>query len=110
VICRSRGLTRAVLDDIMGTKANTPMAANILIKLLRTLLDLAVGYGMIAANPAVGVKKYRSKSNGWHTWTEDEIAQFSARHPINTRAGLAMALMLYTGQRRGERCAWGGRT
>jgi integrase len=97
-----KGLTRAVLDQIMGAKANTPMAANILMKVLRTLLDLAVGQGMIAANPAAGVKKYRSKTDGWHTWTEQEIAQFSARHPINTRPGLAMALMLYTGQRRGD--------
>jgi integrase len=97
-----KGLTRVVLDQIMGAKANTPMAANILMKLLRYLLDLAVGQGIIAANPAVGVKKYRSKSDGWHTWTELEITQYLLRHPISTQPGLAMALMLYTGQRRSD--------
>jgi integrase len=97
-----KGLTRDVLDQIMGTKANTPMAANILLKVLRGLLDLAVGYGMIRANPAIGVKKYRSKSDGHHTWIEAEVATFEARHPIGSKARLAMLLMLYTGQRRGD--------
>jgi hypothetical protein len=36
------GLTRRVLDGIMGAKANTPMAANNLMKVLRYLLDHAV--------------------------------------------------------------------
>jgi integrase len=97
-----KGLTRTVLDQIMGAKEKTPMAANILLKVLRHLLDLAVGQNLIAINPAIGVRKYRNKSEGWHTWSEPEIAQFLARHPINTRAGLVMALMLHTGQRRSD--------
>ena len=97
-----KGLTRGVLDGLMGKKANTPMAANNLIKVLRYLLDHAVAVNMVAANPAIGVRKYRQKGDGHHTWTEDEIAQFQARHPSDTRAGLALALMLYTAQRRGD--------
>jgi integrase len=95
-----KGLTRGVLDGLMGKKANTPMAANNLIKVLRYLLDHAVAVNMVAANPAIGVRKYRQKGDGHHTWTEDEIARFQARHPSDTRAGLA--LMLYTAQRRGD--------
>lgn len=34
-----------------------------------------------------------------HSWTDDEIAQFEATHAIGTRARLAFALHLYTGQR-----------
>jgi hypothetical protein len=34
------GLTRRVLDGIMGAKANTRMAANNLMKVLRYLLDV----------------------------------------------------------------------
>ena len=86
----------------MGKKANTPMAANNLMKLLRYLLDHAVAVNMVAANPAIGVRKYRSKSDGHHTWTEDGDRAVFARHPLDTSAGLAMALMLYTGQRRGD--------
>jgi integrase len=63
---------------------------------------------MIAGNPAVGVRKYRKKGDGHHTWSDDEIAQFKARHPSDTRAGLALALLLFTAQRRGDvvRMGW----
>lgn len=97
-----KGLTRSVLDKIMSARSNTPHAANNLMKVLRYLLDHAIAQGMIVNNPCIGVKKYRNKSDGHHTWTEAEIAQFQARHPIHTRAGLALALMLYTGQRRSD--------
>jgi integrase len=103
-----KGLTRAVLDKIMGDRSNTPMAANNLMKVLRYLLDHAVALNMIAVNPTIGVKKYRNKSEGHHAWIEAEIAQFQERHPSDTRAGLAHALLLYTGQRRGDvvRMGW----
>jgi integrase len=103
-----KGLTRAVLDKIMDARANTPHAANNLLRVLRYLLDHAISEGMIVHNPTTGVKKYRVKSGGWHTWSEAEIGQFLATHPINTRAGLAMALLLHTGQRRGDaiRMGW----
>jgi integrase len=97
-----KGLTRAVLDKLMGVREKTPHAANNMLKILRYALEHAVSQGIIASNPAIGVKKYRAKSDGWHTWTEAEIARFQARHPSGTRAGLALALLLYTGQRRGD--------
>ena len=57
---------------------------------------------MIDNNPAIGVKKYKASGDGFHSWTEAEIAQFEERHPIGTRARLAFALLLYTAQRRGD--------
>jgi hypothetical protein len=92
-----KGLTRAVLEKMMGDRSNTPMAANNLIKVIGYLFDHAVALKMIAANPARGVKRYRNKSEGHHTWTEAEIAQYLARHPIDTRPGLALALGIFTG-------------
>jgi integrase len=101
-------LTRAHVKDIIGAKADTPEAANSLLKVLRVILKYAVEDGMIANNPAVGVKRYRSRSEGIHSWTEAEIAQFKAYHPLNTRPGLALALLLHTAQRRGDviRMGW----
>jgi integrase len=101
-------LTRAHIKDIIGAKADTPEAANSLLKVLRVVLKYAVEDGMIANNPAVGVKRYRSRGDGIHTWTEAEIAQFKARHPLNTRPGLALALLLHTAQRRADalRMGW----
>ena len=70
----------------MADKAETPEAANNLIKLLRVMLNYAVDLGMIENNPAAGIKRYKNRGVGFHTWTEDEIAQFEARHPVGTRA------------------------
>src|SRR5262249_8860957 len=50
-------LERAHIKDIIGGKANTPEAANNLLKVLRVLLGYAVEIGMIASNPAIGVKR-----------------------------------------------------
>jgi integrase len=101
-------LTRQHVKDIIGAKADMPEAANNLLKSLRGLLSYAVSIDMIRHSPASDVKKYRSRSDGFHTWSESEIARFQELHPIGTRAGLALALLLYTAQRRGDviRMGW----
>jgi integrase len=95
-------LERKHIKDIIGAKASTPQAANNLLKVLRVLLNYAVEIGVIANNPAIGVRRYRSHGDGIHTWSEDEIARFEERHPIGTKARLAFALLLYTAQRRSD--------
>jgi integrase len=106
---RLADLKRHHIENIIGAKANKPEAANNLLKVLRVVLNHGVAIGMIASNPAIGVKRYRSKNKeGHHTWSEDEIAQFEAAHSIGSKARLALALALYTGQRRGDivRMGW----
>jgi integrase len=95
-------LERAHIKQLMGEKAGTPEAANNLLKVLRVLLSYAVEIGMIASNPAIGIKRYRSRGDGIHTWSESEIARFEERHPIGTKPRLALALLLYSAQRRGD--------
>jgi integrase len=101
-------LGRAHIKEIIGAKANTPEAANNLLKVLRVLLGYAVSIDMIASNPAIGVQRYRNHGDGHHTWTEAEVTRFQARHPIGTRAHLALSLLLYSAQRRGDviRMGW----
>jgi len=104
-----KGLGRGHISAIIEAKAERPEAANHLLKVLRVMLAYAVSQDMIAVNSAVGVKKYRSRNDdGFHLWSEDEIAQFEVRHPIGTKARTALALMLYTAQRRGDiiRMGW----
>jgi integrase len=93
---------------IIGAKVNTPEAGNNLLKVLRVVLDYAVSESMIAGNPAIHVKRYTSKGEGIHTWTEAEVAQFEARFPVGSKPRLALALMLCTAQRRGDivRMGW----
>jgi integrase len=101
-------LSRRHVADIIGAKADTPMAANNLLKCLRYLLDLAVEREMIAANPAIGIKLYRNKGDGHPTWSEADVLAFEARHPIGSKARLALTLGLCTAQRRGDvvRMGW----
>jgi integrase len=50
----------------------------------------------------MGIKLPNLKTDGYHAWTEAEIEQFQERHGSRTRARLALAVLLYTGQRRGD--------
>jgi len=95
-------LERSTLKTIIGNMHNRPNAANKLLDRLKVLLGFAVEVRMIKANPAFGMKGYKVTSEGFHTWTEDEITRYEERHPAGTKARLAMALMLYTGQRRSD--------
>ena len=103
-----RGLQRAHISEIIGAKAETPEAANHLLKVLRIMLAYAIDQGMIANNPAAGIKKYKSQGDGHHSWSESEIAQYESRHPVGTKARLALVLGLRTAQRKGDvlRMGW----
>jgi integrase len=96
------------IASMIAAKANTPFAANQLLKVLRLLLAHAVDLRMIGVNPAHGVKRLKTSGDGWHTWTEDEATQYVERHPADSKAHLAMMLMLCTGQRRQDviRMGW----
>jgi integrase len=94
-----RLLGRSHIKDIIGNKADTPQAANNLLKVLRVLLAYAVEMEMITSNPADDVKGYKASKEGFHAWSEAEAVQFEATHPVGTTARLAYSLALYTGQR-----------
>lgn len=95
-------LTRAHIKAIIGSMSATPAAANNLLDRLRVLMKLAMDDGWRPDDPTYRVKGFKLSGDGFHTWTEDDIAQFCERYPIGTSARLAMGLMLYTGQRRSD--------
>ncbi len=97
-----RLLGRNHVKAIIGAMSGTPEAANNLLKALRVLLAFAVDQEMVKENVATGIKKYKSQSDGIHTWTEDEIATFEVFHPVGSKPRLAQALLLFTGQRRSD--------
>ena len=53
-------------------------------------------------DPTQGIKLKSPKSDGIYTWSEQDIAAYEATHAVGTKARLALALGLYTGQRRGD--------
>src|SRR5262245_45257512 len=83
-------------------KTKKRFAARHWLKAIRALMNYAVEHGLRPDNPATGVKLPDLKTDGYHAWTEAEIDQFEKRHSPGTRARLALALLLYTGQRRGD--------
>lgn len=95
-------LQREHVQKMLNAKANTPSAARNFLNTLRVLMAFAVEAGIRVDDPTLGVKRPKIKTTGWRTWTEEDIAAFEAEHPVGTQARLAMALMLFTGQRRGD--------
>lgn len=53
-------------------------------------------------NPAREVRRLRYVKQPFTPWAEDHIAAFCARWPVGSRERLALDLLLFTGQRRGD--------
>lgn len=83
-------------------KADRPEAANAMVKALRQLFGFAIEYDLATRNPAKDVPYLKSHSEGFHSWSMEELAQFEKKHPVGSKARLALALLLYTGQRRSD--------
>jgi integrase len=95
-------LRREHVVALMAARAEKPESANLLRKVLRAMMQHAVENGIRADDPTRDVKAIRVKSDGFHSWTDAEVARFEAHHQIGTRPRLALALLLYTGQRRSD--------
>ena len=80
----------------------TPGAARNFLKMMRRLFQWAVEAEHLTADPTEGVKAPAQTGDGFHAWSEDELAAFEAHWPIGTRARLAFDILLYTGLRRGD--------
>ena len=84
-------------------KADLPEAANARVKALRQVFKWAVEAGRAGRNPAREVPYLRPNNpEGFHAWSIEEVQRFEARHPVGTKARLALALLLYTGVRRSD--------
>jgi integrase len=100
--CPISSISAAHIKMLRDRRASHPGAANNRRKYLSSLFAWAVEHGRLHANPARDVRKVRYSTAGFHTWTIEEVRQFEARHPIGTKARLALALLLYLGVRRGD--------
>lgn len=86
---------------IDGMRA-TPAAANNLHKRLRTLMAFGLREGLITRDPTAGTRKLRLQSEGHIAWSAADIDAFRARFEPGSKERLALALLLYTGQRSGD--------
>src|SRR5262249_49559659 len=93
-------LHTAWIEALLDSKP--PHAARSWLVTLRSLCQFGVKRRFLRADPTANIKLASVKSDGFHTVTEDEIQQFEAHHPIGTKPRLALALLLYTAQRRSD--------
>ncbi len=97
-------MTPKAVRILRDRKAAFPAAANMRIKAVRRVFKWAVenDIGNLTTNPTREVSYLRQGSQGYHTWSVEEVEQYEKRHPIGTKARLALALLLYTGARRSD--------
>ena len=93
-------MKREHISRMIAKRADTPGAANDLLKKIRILIHFAIDNGWRTDDPTLRLKKFASGE--FHTWTDDEIATFEARWPKGTCERTAFALLLCTGQRRSD--------
>lgn len=96
--------TAKTVRVLRDRKAETPEAANSRIKSLRAIFAWAClpDVELALSNPARDVALFSQQGDGYHSWTEEEISKFEETHPIGSKPRLALALLLYTGQRRSD--------
>src|SRR5258705_7111865 len=85
------------IEVLRDRKIDLPEAANGRVKAARQVCKFGTKKKYIKSNIARDIEYFRSGSTGFHTWTVEEVQQFEARHPIGTKARLALALLCFTG-------------
>ena len=84
---------------MLDAKAATPIGARDFLRCLRLLIAYAIGIGIRADDPTLGLRVKLPKSDGYRTWSEDDISAFEAVYPIGSKPRLALALLLGTALR-----------
>jgi integrase len=102
-------ITTNEIEVLRDRKFAFPEAANGRVKAMRAVFKWAArkrgpdGKPLVLHNPTRDVPYLKSNNpTGYHTWTVEEVLRFEERHPVGTKARLAFALLLYSGQRRSD--------
>jgi integrase len=93
VVAMTRRDIYALLDQMGGT----PVAANLMLTVLRTLLEFGVPRGYRGDNPAIGVKKLKIEDRGHSPWPEDGYTYVMQHAPTHLRR------MAFLGRATGQR-------
>ncbi len=96
----SRMTTKAL--RVLRDRRPTPDSANNTVKVLRAVFKWAIKEANAASNPARDLEMLVTHGEGFHSWTVEEVEQYEQRHPVGTKARLALTLLLYTGARRSD--------
>lgn len=92
----------ANLEVLRDRKRDTPFAADERVKVLGQVFENALAHKpkpLVKANLALLVKRYRKKTEGHATIRPDEIASYIEKHGANSKAVLALTILMFTGIR-----------
>lgn len=95
-------LSKAKIKAGMDKRAATPNAANNFLKTMSHLFKWAVEAEHVEINPCIGVSKINVKSDGFHTWTVEQVEKYRSHHKLGTKPRLAIDILLFLGLRRSD--------
>lgn len=98
-----RDLRRRHIRKMRDALAETPGAANNVLRMIKVMCNFAVDDEIIEASPAARMKEF--KGGEYRSWTDAECAAFEARWLPGSMQRRAYTIALYTGQRRGDQVA-----
>lgn len=90
------------VEMLLAERLGHPAAQNHLLRSIRALMKEATRMKVRTTDPTIGVERTKRETKGYRAWTDQEIAQYEEHWPSGTKARLALALLLYTGQRRSD--------
>ena len=80
--------------------AGLPAAGNQRLKAMRAMFKWGVEEEECENDPTVGVQRHSYQTDGHHSWTDEEMAQYRAHWPLGTKQRVAIDLVSYTSCRR----------
>jgi integrase len=81
-------------------RAETPGAANTIVRMLKIVLNFAKKDGWIEVNPAAGMELF--EVGEWRSWTDEECAAFEKCWAPGTMQRRAYSLAIHTAQRKSD--------
>lgn len=94
--------TPADVQALVSARADTPAAANHVLRLLRALFAHAIKLGLRPDNPAAQAERLAERQQGHPDWPDDVIALYRAKWPVGSKQRLALELIIQTAQRKSD--------
>jgi hypothetical protein len=98
------------IEVLRDRRADKLQAANARVKAIRRVFAFGLSARHVTSNPARDVETFSRKTAGFYAWTIADVLRYTARHPIGTKAYLALALLLYVGGGGRTSPRWAGST
>jgi integrase len=103
-------ITRASIVAGRDRRAATPFQARHFLDTMRGIFRWAVEAGLVKVDPTAGVRDpARPKSEGFPSWSEEDVAAYEEHWPIGARQRVWLDVLAYTGLRRGDAVRLGRR-